>query len=304
MTQVTGNQSVVAVGVDKSYGRKQVLRGIDFAMQAGEICAILGRNGAGKSTFIKILLGLTFPSGGDVTVLGNKPGAAGPRIGYLSENVAVYPHLSAADNLRVAALASGEPAPTKDKLGEILERVDLTGAGGKPANAFSLGMKRRLQLAMALFIKPADLLILDEPTNGLDVNGMLWLKNYLSDARDENRTILMASHAILDMQEVITTYAILADGVIKQRADWDYRAQRIRYRIGIAPNDLALARTVLGESAGDLHSTTQRGVELETALSQADIHKMLYSAHIVPEYVERTTDTLEDTFLAVVGEPA
>jgi len=159
--------------LSKSYGKKKVLDNIDLTMEEGTVLAILGKNGAGKSTMIKSILGFNKINAGEVYILGDKPSNRRDEIGYLSENIALYPYLSAVDNIKIAALSSNIRL-SKDKITDILETVNLTGSENKKIKEYSLGMKRRLQLAMAMLIKDVKFLILDEPTNGLDINGMLW----------------------------------------------------------------------------------------------------------------------------------
>jgi len=184
----------------------------------------------------------------------------------------------------------------------MLERVGLAEVGTKPTRVFSLGMKRRLQLAMALLIKPVDLMVLDEPTNGLDVDGMLWLKQFLADLRRDGQSVLVASHAMAEMQDIVTTYAILSGGVIKARDAWDAGTRVVRYRIGLAAGDVVKAQAALRAIGAEARLTAQRGIELETTLPQAEIFEALYRAGAVPEYVTPTVLTLEDVFLAVTGE--
>jgi len=296
--------AILAKDVRKSYGAKSVLTGLDLSVVPGDICAVLGRNGAGKTTLLKILLGLAPANSGEIRVYGETPGRANSRIAYLCENIALYPHLSARDNLRVAALAGGLPDPAKNDIGETLERVDLAAAGAKPARSFSLGMKRRLQLAMALLIKPADLMILDEPTNGLDVDGLLWLKQLLRDLRREGLSVLVASHAMAEMQDIVTSYAILSDGVIKARETWSPDSRIVHCHIGVASGDVTRALAALSAETEGAHLTAQRGVELETTLPQARVHEILHRADVVPEYVTPVVLTLEDVFLSVTGEAA
>lgn len=297
MTPMVSTSSVF-----KSYRNKDVLRGVDLVVEPGEVCALMGKNGAGKSTLIRILLGLAFPDSGAIEVAGAPPGRSHGRVGYLSENLAIYPHLSAADNLRVASLAAGSPSPTPRQIEEALERVALADVGRKRARSFSLGMKRRLQLAMATLPPRADLLILDEPTNGLDVNGLLLFKEFLASARTEGTTVLMASHALAELQDSITHYAILAGGVVKDRGEWGAPRTGIRqYRVRLAQEDTERAREALaGTGDAEVLAGGESGLlVVRTRLDIRDVHRFLYGAAIIPGSVEEDVATLEDLFRSV-----
>lgn len=212
--------------VTKRYGARTVLDGLSLQVRAGEVCALAGPNGAGKTTFLRLVLGLAKPTGGHLRVLGAGPGVAHRRINYLSEDEAIYPHLSAADNLRVALLARGELAPKREVIQQTLETVALGQTGRKRARSFSLGMKRRLQLAMTSLVHEADLYILDEPTNGLDINGMLWFRQLLGDLKDRGAAVLLTTHSLDDLQDAVTHFAILSDGRIARKQAVEARESR------------------------------------------------------------------------------
>ena len=204
---------ISALNVSKKYSKKNALDDISFCVDKGQCFGILGKNGAGKSTFLKLVLGLIFPTQGDLKVFGEAPGKRSQKIGYLSENLTIYPQLNAKDNLRVAAFSANNKLSGKE-IEMMLERLSLDGNVKKLAKDFSLGMKRRLQLGMATMTKPTDLIILDEPTNGLDVNGVIWLREYLLELRQQGVTIIMASHSMTEMEANITDYVIFDKGKI------------------------------------------------------------------------------------------
>ncbi|MDR2714291.1 MAG: ATP-binding cassette domain-containing protein [Coriobacteriales bacterium] len=211
---------VSAKNITKKYGRKHALDDVSLGMDYGQCLGILGKNGAGKSTFIKLILGLIFPTDGEISVFGKEPGKQNHHIGFLSENLTIYPHLTAKDNLRVAALSANNQL-SNNNLEEILERLSLDGNERKRAKDFSLGMKRRLQLGMATMTKPLKLVVLDEPTNGLDVNGVIWLRKYLSELKEAGTSIVMASHTLSELEENITHYVVFDRGKIVHADAWD-----------------------------------------------------------------------------------
>jgi ABC-2 type transport system ATP-binding protein len=291
-------------GIVKCYKKKKVLNGINFCIEKGQVCALLGRNGAGKSTFIKLALGLTYPTEGNILIMGEKPGANNSRVGYLSENITLYPHLSAIDNLRVAAYSSNVKK-TESEIKNILDKVSLVDVGNKKAKDFSLGMKRRLQVAMTM-IKKVDFLILDEPTNGLDVNGMLWLKNYLMELKKTGVAILLASHSIFDLQDIITNYVIFNKGTIAKKGDWDKEKEIVSgTKIIVSSeqiNTLAAVLNSKGIEYGSIEKDSFTSFTITSSIAYKEICRLLYENQIYPESVQVLKNSLETVFLNSVKE--
>jgi ABC-type multidrug transport system ATPase subunit len=298
---------ITTENLTKRYKEKAVLNGVGFQVAPGEIHAILGKNGAGKSTFIKIALGLVYPSGGEIRVFGKKPGRNNKQIGYLSENITLYPHLSAKENLKIAAYSANTKMTNKDAV-QILERVNLSETGNKAAQSFSLGMKRRLQLAMATMVKKAAFLILDEPTNGLDINGLLWLKEYLKEQQANGVSLLLASHAIMDLQECISNYVILHNGVIKAQGKWSEEKEEVQgVRIIVPPQEMERVCRVINSaqpaSAMGLIERCEKGeIFLRTNRGYKEICEFLYGQKIFPESVTMVKTSLESVFLDTIKE--
>lgn len=289
-----------AKNLQKTYNKK-ILTGVDLHVNQGEVQVILGKNGAGKSTLLKIALGLVKPTDGEITVLGKVPGKKNNRIGYLSENLTIYPHLTAADNLRVAAYSTNQQL-SKKHIKEILERVNLQEAGKKQSKSFSLGMKRRLQFAMAAMIKEMDLLILDEPTNGLDINGVIWLKKFINELRTSGVSILLASHAILEMQECVTSYAILDKGKIVRSGNWMQEQMNTEHMIiQVASDKLQETLKVLGDETNVSHDGKNK-IKWKTNHNYTEVSKLLYQNGIFPEKIEQEYISLEKIYLETVEE--
>ncbi len=227
------NDSVPAIAINdvhKAYGRSVVLKGVSLEVARGTFIGVFGKNGAGKSTLFKIILGVLNASDGEVLFNGEHISKSNhPSIGYLPENVSLYGYLSVQDNLQVAALSAGVEL-SKESITDILEKVNLLHARKKTADELSLGMKRRLQFAMSTMIKPVEILVLDEPTNGMDVNGVIWLKQYLLEMKKMGITILVCSHSLNLMEELIDEYCILQDGKIIKHEAWN-RGSRNKYEI-------------------------------------------------------------------------
>ena len=193
----------------KSYKDREVLKNISFEIKEGSICGLLGINGAGKSTIMKIIFGLENADSGAVIFNGGK-NAGIYEIGALIETPAIYMNLSAFDNLKTRALLYDI---SDERINEVLNLIGLSNTGKKKAGSFSLGMKQRLGLGMAIITSP-DLLILDEPTNGLDPDGIKELLNLMISLKKSGMTILLSSHQLYEVSKVADKVVILHDGHI------------------------------------------------------------------------------------------
>ena len=204
--------AILTKNLSKSYGRTPALQDVCLRVSVGTVYALLGPNGAGKSTTLAILLGLLPASAGSVELFG-KPWKRDTleRIGASINGPALYAHLSAWENLEVHARLLGL---SPQRIGETLEQVGLGDTGRKPAGKFSTGMKSRLALAVALLNKP-DLLILDEPQNGLDPEGIRELRTLLRDYAGEGRTVLVSSHLLGEVAQLADEIGVLAHGRLR-----------------------------------------------------------------------------------------
>ena len=202
---------IAATGLTKRY-RSGVLAvdDVDLAVHRGEVYGFLGPNGAGKTTTVRMLLGLIRPTAGTVSVLGEPPGAPGGlcRLGALVESPGFYPYLSGRDNLRALARRAGVG---RSGVEAALDAVGLTGRAGDRFATYSLGMKQRLGVASALLGDP-ELLVLDEPTNGLDPAGMADMRSLVCRLGDEGRAVLLSSHLLGEVQQVCDRVGIISGG--------------------------------------------------------------------------------------------
>lgn len=197
-------------------GDTVVLDGLDLNVAHGRVHALLGRNGAGKSTTFRILLGLIQADSGTIKVLGRPPATTNNRsvlksIGASIDGPAIYPHLSAFDNLLIHARLTGVKRP---RIEEVLDMIGLASTGRKRVRQFSMGMKARLALGIAILTEP-DLLILDEPQNGLDPQGIVELRSLLREYAKSGRTVLVSSHQLGEMVHLADDISILADGICR-----------------------------------------------------------------------------------------
>lgn len=232
----------------KQYGRQKAVNAVNIHIRQGDIYGLIGRNGAGKTTLLKMLSGLAAPTEGDFTLYGKSGKEAYlclSRVGTLIERPGIYPNMSAAENLRVKCLAMG--IRKKGEIEEILDIVGLGDTGKKKVKNFSLGMKQRLGIALALVGNP-DLVILDEPINGLDPQGIAEIRETLSRLNSErNITFIISSHILEELSKIATHYGIIHDGVLLQELTREELLARCSERIELRTDDTRKACTVLDE---------------------------------------------------------
>lgn len=241
--------------VSKSFGDVQALDGIDLQIGKGQMFGLIGHNGAGKSTLFKLMLGLITPSSGEVLI--NGVAIAGPefrqvrrRIGYLPETFVTYDNLTGLEVLRLFADLKHVP---RSACAEVLERVGLTQAAGRRVRGYSKGMRQRLGFAQVLLGSP-DLIFLDEPTNGLDPEGIHDFYQVLHDVKAQGATIIITSHILAEIQERVDRLAILNAGRIAAQGTLsELRAQMVLpsvIRIMLRPGDNTRLQMALDRLAG------------------------------------------------------
>lgn len=300
MTRIVSAEPLIDVqGVAKHYGKRIVLDDVDLRVDPGEVVGLIGPNGAGKSTLIRIISGMSEPSGGVGTVLGmSLRGRSGkvPFLGMMIERPAFIETLSARRNLQLLFGIRGQVHDAD--VDAILSRVGLDAGDNKPVRAFSLGMRQRLSLAQAIGEHPS-LLILDEPTNGLDPSGILEMRELIRGlAKDEGMGVLLASHLLNEVEAVCDRVVMLAHG----------RVQRT-----YAAEEVVAGPVVLAVSGvGDLERIARieairierqlRPLVLEVHLSAEIPHvvRELVSAGVSIEGIHRSTQKLEQMYLEAV----
>jgi ABC-2 type transport system ATP-binding protein len=201
----------------KRYGRVEAVRDVSLDVREGDRYGLLGPNGSGKSTLVRMLLGLVYATSGSISVLGEPVprhvGRVLPEIGAVIEEPAAYPHLSGRANLRLldAAGPAASRRTRRQRVDEALEQVGLAGIDKRPVRAYSLGMRQRLGLAAALVRRP-QLLILDEPTNGLDPRGIRDIRDLLTGLNEEGVTVFLSSHLLPEVSALCTRIGVLDSG--------------------------------------------------------------------------------------------
>lgn len=292
---------VEAIGLTKRYSAGLVaVDSLDLTVRRGEVYGFLGPNGAGKTTNLQMLLGLVRLTSGTATVLGEAPGdpKSLARVGALVEQPAFYPYLSGRDNLRVVARFAGLPDRSIDA---ALETVDLLDRGGDRVKTYSQGMRQRLGLAAAL-LKDPELLILDEPTNGLDPAGMADMRSLIRRLGSGDRTVLLSSHLLGEVQQVSDRVGVISHGVLIAQGSVDELRGRGSVLVRAAPLDLARERIarLLGNEGVEVVDGT-----LRFASASADVPRItreLVLAGVAVSEVRPVERTLEDVFLELTGE--
>ncbi|MFD6025535.1 ABC transporter ATP-binding protein [Streptomyces griseoluteus] len=296
-------------GLTKRYrGGQLAVDGLDLTVPAGSVFGFLGPNGSGKTTTIRMLMGLIEPTSGTAHVLGRPmPGATRavlPEVGALIEGPALYGFLSGRDNLLRydAADPAADPRTRRARTAAALERVGLAAAGGKKARAYSLGMKQRLGLAAAL-LRPRRLLVLDEPTNGLDPQGMREIRGLIRELAADGTTVFLSSHLLDEIEQVCTHAAVMTRGrLVIQGAVADLSAGA-RGRLAVTTPDPADAARVLKEQGvTDLTVTggTVTGEPPDRDL--AEVNAALVAAGVRVRGFTLERGSLEDAFVALTGE--
>ena len=287
-------------GLTKRYGDRLAVDAVDMRVRRGEVYGFLGPNGAGKTTTLRMMLGLIRPTAGTATVLGRPAGRPDvtARVGALVEGPGFYPYLSGLDNLRVMARYRG--LPESAAIG-ALARVDLADRGDDRFKSYSLGMKQRLGVASALMGEP-ELIVLDEPTNGLDPAGMADMRSLIMDLARGGQTVLLSSHLLDEVQEICDRVGVINKGrLLRESTVADLRGGASLVVRGHPVEDtLAVAMEIAGEDAVQLDGndvlldvTPERAPDLTRALVArgVDVHQIGSAERTLESvFFEMTTD--------------
>ncbi len=232
------NNVVETKQLSKKFGKDFAVNNVEIQIRKGEIYGFLGPNGAGKTTTIRMLLGLMRPTKGSVSVFGKDLKKEKipilKNVGSLVENPSYYPHLTAIENLEAQRKILGVP---KSRMNDVLEIVRLTNAANKKVKGFSLGMKQRLGIAAALLHQP-ELLILDEPTNGLDPSGIIEIRELIKKLpKEQNMTVLISSHLLSEIDQIATTVGIISKGEMIFQDSIDAMRKLAQQKVYVKVND-------------------------------------------------------------------
>ena len=300
-------ETVLSVhGLSKSYRHFQALNGLSLHVPRGAIYGLVGRNGAGKTTIIRMLTAQTVPTSGEIELFGETTpkglSAARARLGAMVEIPSFYPYLTAAENLEYYRRQRGIPGA--GCVAEALERVGLQEAGKKKFKQFSLGMKQRLGLALALMNQP-DLLLLDEPINGLDPEGIVEFRSLLLELnRQRETTILISSHILSELSNIATHYGFLDGGRMLEQVSAARLREKCRACLQLTVDDAAQAALVLEQELGirDYEVLPGNLLRLYDRLDRPQtVTAALMGAGVALLGAENKNANLEDYFLGLIG---
>ncbi|WP_062077504.1 ABC transporter ATP-binding protein [Demequina globuliformis] len=288
----------------RTFGDVRALNDVSITVPSGGVVGLVGPNGSGKSTLIRILLGLIRPSSGSAVVLDGRidqPSSYLDRVGALVESPAFIPGLSARANL--ASLARLRNLPMS-RVGEVLDIVGLTGRDTEPVKQFSLGMKQRLGIAAALLPDPA-LLILDEPTNGLDPSGIVEIRALLSALANDGRTVVVSSHLMSELEAICDHLIIIKFGNVLYNGTVNDLLGSAATSIVVAPenpDDASALIDALTRGAVAAEATADGSVRItQPGVSGADINRTAFAAGITLAAITTHTRSLEEVFLDMTG---
>ena len=295
-------------GLSKRFGSRLAVDGLDMVVPRGAVYGFLGPNGSGKTTTIRMLLGLVEPTSGTRSLLGHAiPGEASralPQVGALVEGPAFHPYLSGRSNLARLDAADlwSDPGTARTRIDAALDRVGLLATAGKRYRAYSLGMRQRLAIAASL-LTPRELLVLDEPTNGLDPQGTREVRHLVASLAEDGATVLISSHLLSEVEQICSHLGIMSDGrLVAQGTVHELRGAGVT-TVGVTtsrPSDAASVLGRLGVTDVEVIGDEVRGhpgpVAPETivaALVHADVPVRGFAV---------TTPSLEDLFVSLTGE--
>ena len=290
---MSSKPAITVTGLTKRYGKHEAVRDLSFSVPAGKVTGFLGPNGAGKTTTIRMVLGLIRPTAGTATVAG-APFAELPdparTVGVLIEGAQAHPGRTAHDHLRILA---AERSVDTIRIGETLERVHLADARDKKVGGFSLGMRQRLDLAAALLGQP-DILILDEPANGLDPAGIRWLREFLRTFANDGGTVFVSSHQLAETAQLADDVVVINQGhLVTQTAVSDLTTDSI---VRVRSPQIDLLVQLLEAAGGEIRGTDADAADL-SGLAMETVGRIAVAEPIELHELSTRTSTLEDVFL-------
>ncbi len=300
------NIAIKTENLTKKFGKTTVVNSLNLEVPSGSIFGFLGPNGAGKTTTIRMLLGLVYPTSGQISILGkNMPSQRKqilPLLGALIEGPSYYPFLSGWDNLaRLYSMGANDKKQKAAQIDRALFQVGLSDAANKKVRAYSLGMRQRLGLAVAL-LKPSQLLILDEPTNGLDPQGTIEVRSLIRDIAAKGTTVILSSHLLFEIEQICSHAAVLKEGNLVAQGE-----------IGLLTNtglelqsevsDVVKASQVLKHITGNEVEIDKSFVKvrLDGNITIEQCCKALVEADIGVRSLGTKTKTLEEVFVELTG---
>ena len=282
----------------KRFGSVVAVDGLSFRAEPGSITGFLGPNGAGKSTTLRTILGLVHPDAGDATVLGQSYRELEQplhRVGAVLEASEVHPGRSGRNHLRVLTTAAGLP---RSRVDEVLSLVELSAAGKRRVKGYSLGMRQRLGLASALLGDP-EVLVLDEPANGLDPAGIRWLRDFLRSLAADGRTVLLSSHVLAEVAQTVDHVVIIHRGKLVQQGSMTDVLAQAQGATRVRTPDAAQLRALL-DTQGASVNVRDDGV-LMVDLAPERVGELAAANGVVLHELAVESATLEEVFFELTG---
>lgn len=299
-----GEVLLQTTNLTKVFGKQKAVNQVNVTINKGSIYGFIGRNGAGKTTFLRMVSGLAHQTEGEISLFGKTGKALSDvrnRIGCLIESPGIYGDMTAYENIKAKCIFCG--VTKKGYVEEVLELVGLSDAGKKKAKNFSLGMKQRLGIGLAMVGEP-DLLVLDEPINGLDPKGIVEVREtILKLNRERNMTILISSHILEELSKIATHYGILHQGVLVQELTREELMEQCSQRIVINCDKPQQALMVLDQMGITRYQVTdQHHVSVYERLEDTGmINRQLVQANVMVHEIELAGEELESYYLRVTG---
>lgn len=292
--------------VSKKYGNQLAANNINMTINKGDIYGFIGQNGAGKTTFIRMITGLIHRTNGEIELFGGSSESelnyGRTLIGSLIETPSFYTNMTARENLEVSRLIRNIAG--KECIDEVLELVGLKDVGKKKVKNFSLGMKQRLGIANALMGNPK-LLILDEPINGLDPMGIVEIRELLKKVnKEKDMTILISSHILSELSELATKYGIISNGKLIQEISAEELKEKCKQYIGLHVDDTSRAATLLERELGitEYEVLEDNKIKIFTDLDMAgDVNSVLSKNGVIVKSIGVQGEKLEEYFINAVG---
>ncbi|HET6286405.1 ABC transporter ATP-binding protein [Amycolatopsis sp. QT-25] len=291
---------IEAVGLTKRYGKTLAVNDLSFSVAAGEVTGFLGPNGAGKSTTMRMILGLDNPTSGQVRIGGKlyrelkEPLRT---VGALLDAKWVHPNRSARAHLRWMAKSN---KIAESRVDEVLETVGLTSVAGKRAGGFSLGMSQRLGIAAALLGDP-EVLLFDEPVNGLDPEGILWIRKFMHRLAEEGRTVFVSSHLLSEMALTASHLVVIGKGrLISQSSTEDFVSRAAENTVKVRSPQLPALRAALTQASAQVTDADRALVV--SGLDSEKIGEIAAANQIVLHELSPQTGSLEQAFMQITGD--
>lgn len=298
--RVADGLAVEISGLSKAFGDTLAVDRLSFTAEPGTLTCFLGPNGAGKTTTLRMLLGLVEPTAGAATIGGRTYAElARPTdtVGAALEASGFHPARSGRNHLRVYCAVNDYPDARAD---EVLELVGLKGAARRPVRGYSLGMRQRLALGAALLGDP-DVLVLDEPSNGLDPSGIVWLRGFLRKLAGDGRTVLVSSHALSEVQQIADCVVIIRQGRLVRAGRLDTLADGQGARVLVRSPDAERLAIALSDTGAVLEWVDADTVSV-TGLTSRAIGSLAFERQVELHALETQQDDLERIFFALTGE--